>query len=87
MRFLPPDHPIVPHVASVIHRGVDFLIRAQVKDGPYAGAMPFAIARLPDGTNPGAAKFNRQVTEVRIDYVQHSLSAMVQYLQWTEMRK
>jgi hypothetical protein len=86
MRFLPPDHPIVPHVASVIHRGVDFLIRAQVKDGPYAGAMPFAIARLPDGTDPGTAKFNRQVTEVRIDYVQHSLSAMIQYLQWTERR-
>jgi hypothetical protein len=88
LRYLPADHPIVPHIESAAHRGIDFLIRAQVKDGPYAGALPHAIARLPeDGSDPKTAEFNRLQAEVRIDYVQHAMSAMIQYLQWIESRR
>jgi len=81
LTFLPPDHPIVPHVRAAIDRGIDFLVRAQVKDGPFAGGLPQAIVRLPDDGLAATRAFNAQATEIRIDYVQHSLSAMVQYLQ------
>jgi hypothetical protein len=81
LTFLPADHPIVPHIRAAIDRGIDFLVRAQVKEGPYAGGLPQAISRLPDDGSPGVRAFNAQATEIRIDYVQHSLSALVQYLQ------
>ena len=81
LTFLPPDHPIVPHLRAVIDRGIDFLVRAQVQDGQYAGGWPQAIARLPDDGQQKTMEFNAQATEIRIDYVQHSLSALVQYLQ------
>jgi hypothetical protein len=81
LTFLPPDHPIVPHLRAAIDRGIDFLLRAQVKDGPYAGGMPQAIARFPEDGSAGVREFNQRATEIRIDYVQHSLSALVQYLQ------
>jgi hypothetical protein len=83
LTFLPADHPIRPHVESAVHRGIDFLLRAQVKDGEFAGGMPFAIMALPDNGSAEARQFNRQQTEIRIDYVQHALSALVQYLWWT----
>jgi len=41
------------------------------------------IAKKPEGRS-GANKFNRRVTEVRIDYVQHALCAMLQYLPLTQ---
>lgn len=80
LRYLPPGHPIVPHVRAASDRGIDFLLRAQVRDGQYAGGFPQAIARLPDDGTAATQQFNRQATEIRIDYVQHSLSALVQYL-------
>jgi hypothetical protein len=83
LTFLPPDHPIVPHIYATVERGIDFLLRAQVKEGPHAGALPTSIATLPDDGEPNTRRFNERATEVRIDYVQHSLSAMVQYLKRT----
>lgn len=84
--FLTADQPITAHVDAAIHRGVDFLIRAQTKEGPYAGALPYAITTIADdGAGPTAA-FNARATEVRIDYVQHGMSAMVQYLIWIQQR-
>ena len=86
LTFLPADEPIRPHIEAAVHRGIEFLLRAQVKDGPYAGGMPTAITRLPyDGTER-VREFNDRATEIRIDYVQHSLSALVQYLRWTADR-
>jgi hypothetical protein len=83
LTFLPSDHPIVPHIHATVERGIDFLLRAQVKEGPHAGALPTSIAMLPDDGAPDTQRFNERATEVRIDYVQHSLSAMVQYLKRT----
>lgn len=83
-RFLPSGHPITPHVAAAIHGGIDFLVRAQVRGGPFDGALPKAITRLPGRADDRARRFNDAATEVRIDYVQHSLSALVQYLDWQE---
>lgn len=84
LRFVPGGHPMRPHMESAVHRGIDFLLRAQVEDGEFAGALPWAIAKLPGG-DPATLKFNDQVGEIRIDYVQHAMSAMVQYLEWTVM--
>jgi hypothetical protein len=81
LTYLPPNHPIVPHIRSAVDRGIDFLVRAQVKDGSYAGGMPHKITRLPDDGTEATRKFNAEATEIRIDYIQHSLSALVQYLQ------
>ena len=80
LTFLPAEHPIVPHIRAAVDRGLDFLVRAQVKEGPYEGGLPQAIARLPDDGTVATRRFNAQATEIRIDYVQHALSAMVQYV-------
>ncbi|MEO1015124.1 MAG: hypothetical protein AAFX08_08045 [Pseudomonadota bacterium] len=58
-----------------IEEGVAFLVRAQVRDGPHRGATPRALRRL--SLTPDNANFNRRASEVRIDYVQHSLSAFI----------
>lgn len=81
LTFLPPEHPIVPHVRAAVARGIDYLLRAQVQDGPYAGGFPGVIAVLPENGAKDVIALNREAKEIRIDYVQHSLSALVQYLQ------
>ena len=77
--FLPPQYgelrTIVEEVAS---DSVAFLVRSQVKKGEYVGAIPRAIKPM-GGEGEDVEKFNRRVGEVRIDYVQHALSAMLQY--------
>jgi hypothetical protein len=79
LTFLPPDDDLIGRIEPAVHRGIAFLLRAQVKEGKFAGAIPRAIGRLPSN-EPDAITFNRRATEVRIDYVQHALSAMTQYL-------
>ncbi len=64
-------------IECAIEEGVAFLMRAQVQVGRHRGAMPRAIRRLDPA--PHHADFNRRATEVRIDYVQHALSAYVGY--------
>jgi hypothetical protein len=78
--FLPAEHPIVPHIRAAVDVGLDFLLRAQVNEGRYAGGFPQAISRVPDDGTAATRRFNAQATDIRIDYVQHSLSAMVQYI-------
>ncbi len=77
--FLPRDHDMRKRIDSAAHRGIAFLLNAQIKEGPFAGAFPRAVGRLNQNT-PEAKEFNSRATEVRIDYVQHALSAMIQYL-------
>ena len=52
---------------------------AGVSEGQYAGAMPRAICRLPVYHPDYSDSFNRRATEVRIDYVQHAMSAMIAF--------
>ncbi len=77
--FLPQDHDMRKRIDSAVHQGIAFLLNAQIKEGPFAGAFPRAVGRLNPNT-PEAKEFNSRATEVRIDYVQHALSAMIQYL-------
>jgi len=58
--------------------GVFFVMKAQLKTGKYRGAVPRAIARI-NSLHPDARAFNIRAREVRIDYVQHALSAFIEY--------
>jgi len=76
--FLPDGSDLARDVDAAVARGIAFLLRAQIVEGHLAGGFPRAIAPLPDAA-PKADSFNRRATEVRIDYVQHALSALIQY--------
>ncbi len=64
---------------KAIDMGTAFLLRAQVREGEMAGAFPRAIKPMPWWYLYNRDEFNSRVHEVRIDYVQHALSAMIQY--------
>ena len=78
--FLPTNHEIGKRIDSAVSRGISFLLRAQISEGEFIGAFPRAVDKIEQDI-PKADQFNRRATEVRIDYVQHALSAMIQYLQ------
>ena len=51
-----------------IQLAIHFLMRCQMEKGPFAGAMPKGLHLQVQG-----------MTEVRIDYIQHALSALLRY--------
>jgi hypothetical protein len=68
LEFLPPERAeLRGRIERAVHRGIRFLLRAQIATGRYAGGVPQAVA--PDAP------------EIRIDYVQHFVDAMVRYRQ------
>ena len=69
------DGPEREEILSAIRDAMAFLLTAQVRDGEFAGAFPRAVGSLPTGNRVDI----RRATEVRIDYVQHALSAIMQY--------
>jgi len=77
-------HRLRERIWSSSSRGIDFMLRAQIRGGQHAGAVPRAIQRLPLGHSLWSPDFNRRAREVRIDYVQHCLSAMIQFAQLAE---
>ena len=78
MTFIPRSDPLFPEMAEAVELGITFLLNAQIDDGDYAGAYTRATALL-DGDSPEVRTFNRRATEIRVDYVQHALSALIQY--------
>ena len=80
LTYLPPKYgALKTKISQAVKEGVDFLLRSLVKTGRRAGAMPRAIRRLP-AYHPGYRRsFNKRAREVRIDYVQHALSAFIQF--------
>ena len=72
-------------VRTTIGRGIAFLRRSQIKEGPARGGQPGAL-RV--GNDRGEEEDERDrpdggtgenIREVRIDYVQHAMSAMMRY--------
>jgi len=57
--------------------GIAFLVRHQIREGALKGGIPRAAHPLHKSKKN--EKFNKRVGEVRIDYVQHALSAMMGY--------
>ena len=59
--------------------GIEFLLKSQIRHGRYAGAWTFITPLLsPDDTRL-SPQFQSQAEEIRIDYVQHPLCALVRY--------
>ena len=74
LEFLPRDS-LRSRVEAAVGPGIVFLLRAQITSGPYAGGVPGTVLK-PESV---VFKANRQASEVRIDYVQHALSAWIGY--------
>ncbi len=78
LAFLPKAHESLRQQLRVVaDAGVLFLMRTQVKAGKYAGGIPRAATQRTG--EDASSSFNRRATEVRIDYVQHALSAWLAY--------
>ncbi len=68
LEFLPDDATgRRARIEAAVDRGIAFLLNAQITAGPYAGGMPAAVSSEP------------HASEIRIDYVQHALSAWLRY--------
>ena len=68
LEYLPDDDTgRRDRIEGAIDRGIAFLLAAQITAGPYAGGMPGAVSSAP------------HAAEIRIDYVQHALSAWLRY--------
>jgi len=80
LTFLPPDHDLHQPIQEAARQGIHFLLNAQVQKGKFRGAFPRSIIKI-NKDQPKAKKQYRRATEVRIDYVQHALSAMIQYME------
>lgn len=76
--ILPEADPLRRDIENAIMIGMDFLIAAQIDSGPLAGGMPRGTREIIDPQNEAEETFNRRLGEVRIDYVQHVLSALLQ---------
>lgn len=80
MEFLDaPPWSLGEPIRAYARAGLGFLARCQVLDGPAHGGIPRAAARFEVVDSPGAVNFNERCYEIRIDYVQHALSAFLQY--------
>lgn len=66
-------------MVSAVHRGVDFLLRAQVHSGKNIGGIPWSIRPQSAAHKHFNRSYIERTTEIRIDYVQHALSALIQY--------
>jgi len=77
LTFLPEsDAPLRARIAETVGPGIAFLVRAQTTSGQDEGAIPCVIARPNDGSPQTR---DPSETAVRIDYVQHATSAMIEF--------
>lgn len=82
LTFLPSDEvELRQEMEAAIHQGIAFLIRAQVRSGELEGAIPRAVASNRPAGSRRLPFLEPRASEVRIDYVQHALSAMIRYLE------
>lgn len=80
LTFLPEEHAdLKRRIEDEAAHSVAFLLQAQIGDGPCRGAFPGAIQQLPESHPMASESFNRRAGEIRIDYVQHALSALIQF--------
>jgi len=82
LTFLPSDEIELRHeMETAIHQGISFLVRAQVRSGELDGAIPRAVGLSRPRGSRRLPLVDPRASEVRIDYVQHALSAMIRYLE------
>lgn len=66
------------NVLASIEAGMKFLFNAQIRNGPFAGAITRSVSLMPLD-KPEAMEFNSRASVVRIDYIQHVLNAFILY--------
>jgi hypothetical protein len=82
LTFLPSDEAeLRREMETAIHQGIAFLVRAQVRSGELDGAIPRAVGPSRPRGSRRLPFVDPRASEVRIDYVQHALSAMIRYLE------
>jgi hypothetical protein len=75
LEFLPrEDTEARKRIEVAVKLGVEFLLRAQINSGPFAGGVPAVLPRTSVVMKAAARE-----SEVRIDYVQHALCAWLRY--------
>jgi hypothetical protein len=80
LTFLPKENVLLrKRITTAIHEGMVFLLRSQIRTGKYTGGFTRAVRPLPPEHPQYTKSFNKRSTEIRIDYVQHALSTMIQY--------
>ena len=72
-QILPAKHPLQPAIERAVKHGMAFLLRMQIAKGDLRGGMPRSLLR-----DQKTQTINGRAREVRIDYVQHALSAWLQ---------
>jgi hypothetical protein len=65
------------HLKSSADAGIAFLIHAQIKEGAQKGAFPEAIEAV--WGEPPKRSSRPPLAEIRIDFIQHALSALLRY--------
>ena len=77
LAFLPPqDRGLRTDIDQACHHGIRFLLRAQITQGPNRGGIRGAV---PTSRVWKAQPTSAVAQTIRIDYVQHALSALMQY--------
>jgi len=80
LTFLPAEHAdLRRRIETAVQEAVEFLLRAQIVSGEHAGGMPEHVIMGRGGRRP-APLWGPDPPVVRIDDVQHALSAMLQYV-------
>ncbi len=66
---------LIGAIKKAVFRGIGFLLRAQIQSGQYAGGMPGRII----GSSARSTPADADAGNIRVDYVQHALSAFLRY--------
>ncbi|MGH7885635.1 MAG: hypothetical protein ACRENO_08080 [Thermodesulfobacteriota bacterium] len=73
--FLPDKHVnLKTKIMEFSEKGIKFLLSSQILSGEFKGGFPSKVIYIKSGD---IYKINK---DIRIDYVQHAMSAMIQYL-------
>ena len=89
LTYLPDDKPVLKKkIVKAVHHGMRFLVQGLIHEGKYCGGVTRALSPLNDPSFIALvgdlAQFNRRIDEIRIDYVQHAMSAIIQYINYFE---
>lgn len=81
--YLKVDGTLLEPTLTVIREACHFLINSQLKEGPYQGGIPMAVKKK-EYENSKESRFaidtyNKHAAEIRIDYVQHAMCALLGY--------
>ena len=82
LAFLPDTSGMYTKILTSCELGINYLLHAQVTSGNYIGAFTHNIEVYKDKSEGRKKQWGN--TDIRIDYVQHALSALIQYLNIAE---